>query len=143
MELDWFAGDAADDSEHFTAQAFFAYQLRERGLSLGELAIAPRTLITFQRFLYAHALHCTGAVESVDWARFNRHPLAGGRWCGEEVAIVLAPVCAPAAIMYLELLAAGGVQSVIAVGAAGSLQAYAPLGAAVLPTSAIREEGTS
>jgi uridine phosphorylase len=37
----------------------------------------------------------------------------------------------------------GGARSIVAVGSAGSLLEHAPLGAAVLPTSAIREEGTS
>lgn len=141
---DWLTGVAEDDAEHFTAQAMVNYTLASRGLTLAELHVAPRVVLAFQSYVYAHLVKQTDATESAAWGAINRQfPLARGRYDDQDVSIVLAPVGAPAATMFLEVLAIGGARSVVAVGSAGSLQEFAPLGAAVLPIRAVREEGTS
>lgn len=66
-----------------------------------------------------------------------------GAASGRPLTLVGPAVGAPVAAIVLELLAALGVERVIAVGACGSLQPDLPVGAAVLPTGARREEGTS
>ncbi|MGE0543146.1 MAG: nucleoside phosphorylase [Dehalococcoidia bacterium] len=143
--IDWLEDVAEDDEEHFTAHAFLNYQLQARGLTLADLDVGPRLVVTFQPFIYAHLLRLTGASESEAWKklRSDRPPLARGRFRDTDVAVIRFPVGAPAAIASLEEMVIGGARSIVAVGSAGSLQEYAPLGAAVLPTSAIREEGTS
>lgn len=143
--IDWLAGVAEDEEEHFTARAFLNYQLGVRGVTLADLHVEPRVVITFQPFIYAHLVRVTGASESETWKKVlaDRLPLSRGRFRDTDVTVALFPVGAPAAVTFLEQLAIGGARSIVAVGSAGSLQEYAPLGAAVLPTSAIREEGTS
>lgn len=143
--IDWLSDVEEDDEEHFTAQAFLNYQLHVRGLTLADLRVEPRVVVAFQPFIYAHLVRLAGASESEAWKKLvaDRMPLAHGRFAERDLSIALLPVGAPAAVTFLEQLAIGGARSLVAVGAAGSLQEYAPLGAAVLPTSAIREEGTS
>jgi uridine phosphorylase len=141
---DWLAGVEENDEEHFTAQALLNYQLNARGLTLDDLRVQPRLLITFQPHIYRHALAVTSAAENEHWNRLHNHLLlAHGRYRDTPVSIARLPVGAPAAVMTLESLVIGGARAAIAVGSAGSLQEEAPLGAAVLPTAAIREEGTS
>lgn len=141
---DWLAGVDENDEEHFTAQALLNYQLGARGLTPDDLRVEPRLLITFQSHIYRHALAATGAAENQHWNRLHNYLfLAHGRYREMPVSIARVPVGAPAAVITLESLIIGGARAAIAVGSAGSLQEYAPLGAAVLPTAAIREEGTS
>jgi uridine phosphorylase len=62
---------------------------------------------------------------------------------GRPFAVVGPAVGAPVAAIVLELLAVLGAARVVAVGACGSLQPDLSIGATILPTAAIREEGTS
>lgn len=141
--MDWLTDVVEDDAEHFTAAAFLTYQLSARGLTLAELGVAPTVIVAFQPYIYQHLVDQCGATESPAWSKLNRFPLASGAYAGQPLSVAQLPVGAPAAVMYLETLAIGGARSVIAVGAAGSLSAAAPIASAILPTSAIREEGTS
>lgn len=59
------------------------------------------------------------------------------------MSVILLPVGAPWAIFLCEQMIAVGARAIIAAGAAGSLREHAPVGSLVVPTSAIREEGTS
>jgi uridine phosphorylase len=141
--MNWLIDDPEDAEEHFTAQAFLHYQLGSRGLTLPDLHIRPHVIATFQPFIYAHVVRLCGAEETNRSGLLNQIELARGRYAERDVTVIRLPVGAPAAVTFLEVLAAAGASNVIAVGAAGSLQEYAPVGAAVLPTSALREEGTS
>jgi uridine phosphorylase len=142
--MDWLAGVSDADEEHFTAQAFLNYQLGSRGMTPADLHVGPRVVATFQRFIYAELVRAAGATPCEPWNRISdRLPLAHGRFRDTDVTVVQLPIGAPAAVTQLEHLIVGGARSLVALGAAGSLQEYAPLGSAVLPTGAIREEGTS
>ena len=141
--MNWLEDLPENAEEHFTAQASLTYQLDARGLTLADLEVQPRAVLTFQPFIYRHLLRVTGAREVERWHDLHRYPKAVGAIAGRDVSVVLLPIGAPAAVLHLEMLKIGGLQAAVAVGAAGSLQEYAPVGAAVLPTEAIREEGTS
>jgi uridine phosphorylase len=141
--MDWLSDVPEDDAEHWTAQAFVNYALQSRGLPVDALGVRPAVVVAFQPYVYRALALATEAEEEAAWGTINRLPLAHGHRNGRDLSIAYLPVGAPAAVMYMEALAVGGARTVIAVGAAGSLQEYAPIGAAVLPTSAIREEGTS
>ena len=141
--MNWLSDDPEDAAEHFTAQAFLHYQLASRGLTLPDLQIRPHVVATFQPFIYAHLVRLCGAEATDRAGLLNQIELARGRQREREVTVIRLPVGAPAAVTFLEVLATAGARNVVAVGAAGSLQERAPVGAAVLPTSAIREEGTS
>lgn len=83
----------------------------------------------------------SGAARSEQW-----WPGAGGREVfvvDDDATIVTLPVGAAAACMIAEELIACGARSIVVVGAAGSLQHDLPIGSVVVPTRAVREEGTS
>ncbi|WP_394160578.1 nucleoside phosphorylase [Galactobacter valiniphilus] len=61
---------------------------------------------------------------------------------GEKVAIVLAPLGAPAAVQNLEFGLNLGVKHVVAVGSCGALHSHEE-NAMLVPTRALRDEGTS
>ncbi|HLY31664.1 MAG TPA: hypothetical protein VKQ36_11585, partial [Ktedonobacterales bacterium] len=76
----------------------------------------------------------------------KRHPLLTleiGHVGAKPVVVTRLRVGAPAAVTDLEELMALGVRDVLVVGVAGSLQQRLPIGSLVIPTGAIREEGTS
>jgi uridine phosphorylase len=62
---------------------------------------------------------------------------------GQPLAVARLPAGAPSAVLALEAAIARGVQSVLIVGSAGSLQPDLPMGSVVIVTDAVREEGTS
>lgn len=141
--MNWLTDTAEDDAEHFTAEAFLNYQLESRGIPRAALGVQSTVVVAFQPYIYQRLVEQSGAVESLPWGKLNHFPLASGAYQGHPLAVAQLPVGAPAAVMYLETLATGGAHTVIAVGAAGSLSEAAPIGSAILPTSALREEGTS
>lgn len=61
---------------------------------------------------------------------------------GQKIAIAQAPLGAPAAVMILEGLIAGGVRQVLSVGSCGVLTTLTE-NTFLVPTAALRDEGTS
>lgn len=61
----------------------------------------------------------------------------------DGITVATLPVGAAAAVMLVEEMIACGMEVLIVTGAAGSLQPEAPIGSIIVPTAAIREEGTS
>jgi uridine phosphorylase len=131
------------DEVHFTAGAFLHYYLTSRGLSQSDLAANPVVLAAFQPALHRTLVALTGAKPATHWLEPRRFPLAHGTAGGQPVSVILLPVGAPWAVMICEELIEIGAKTIIAAGAAGSLQDTAPVGSLVVPTRAIREEGTS
>ncbi len=144
------------DPAHITAAAFIEYYLKLQGLTLDEAKLPPLALASFQRRTYDALAEATNAAETDETGR--RHPLlplalgrvgakgepgAAGAQEGTPVVVTRLRVGAPAAVTDLEELAALGVRDILVVGVAGSLQPGLPIGALVIPTGAIREEGTS
>lgn len=88
-------------------------------------------------------------ARSVGWEQIDTmnmvtvsYPIHVVRRAGREVAVVEAPIGAPAAVMVAEYLASAGVRIAVAVGSCGAL---VPMdeGAFLLPVRALRDEGTS
>ena len=106
--MHWLDGAAEDDAEHFTAHAFLNYALGSRGLTFADLAVRSTVVATFQPYLYTHLVMATKAEEAEAWGQLHRFPLAHGAYQGHDISIASMPVGAPPAVMYLEMLAAGG-----------------------------------
>jgi len=124
-----------------TPERMVAEYCRIGGITIEQLGIKPVLVATFFPQLTAALAQRSGATRSP-------HQLPGGFDRGLHVldgAVSLAtlPMGAPAAVMAAEELIACGVTTLLAIGAAGSLQPDLPIGSAVLPTTALREEGTS
>lgn len=80
-------------------------------------------------------------IDTVDMVTAS-YPIHLAERDGRQVAIVEAPVGAPAAVMVAEYLAQRGVRTAIAVGSCGALREFAD-GRFLVPTRALRDEGTS
>ncbi len=134
--------DLASD-EHITASASLHYFLTSRGLTIEDLRVHPVVLAAFQPALHRQLIRLTGSTPATHWIDPARVPLAHGEAEGRPVSVVLLPIGAPWTVAVCEQLIAGGANTIIATGAAGSLTDTAPIGAFVVPEHAIREEGTS
>ncbi len=71
------------------------------------------------------------------------HPIFVVDVDGVDVAVTNPPVGAPAAAFSLEVMIASGVTRIIGCGAAGIVRNGFDIGHVIVPTSAIRDEGTS
>ena len=75
--------------------------------------------------------------------RFPSMTCCSGVADGKKVSVIGTPLGAPQAALVLERLIAMGADRVLAFGCCGSLQPHVEVGALVIPTSALSEEGTS
>lgn len=73
----------------------------------------------------------------------GEHPVYEAELEGRRFALTLPGLCAPFAAAFLEELIARGCRKFIAFGTCGVLDRDIPRGHVVVPTSAIRDEGTS
>jgi uridine phosphorylase len=71
------------------------------------------------------------------------HPIYGWTHAGQEMAVVHPGLGAPLAALVLEELVASGCQAFVACGGAGVLRKDIAAGHLIVPTSAVRDEGTS
>ena len=86
----------------------------------------------------------TGAIEIGHLAsEMGRHPVLEVEWAGTRVGLALGGVGAPLAAGWLEELIAMGARRVVVAGGAGALVPSLTLGHVVVPTAAVRDEGTS
>lgn len=129
--------------EHFSAQAAITYFLSSRGLSMADLFCHPVVIGAFQPYLHRTLHRLVNAETAPHWTEPERAPLAHGSVNGSPVSLIMLPVGAPWTTLLCEQLIAVGARTIIAVGAAGSLDERAPIGSLVVPTGALREEGTS
>lgn len=126
---------------HLTPERIVAYNLESAGIAPEEIAVRPVLVATFFPDLTAFLAERHGGRKWGQW------PASGpGRELYDldsNVCLATFPIGAPAATAFLEELVALGAEALLIVGAAGSLQPDLPIGSVTLPTSAIREEGTS
>jgi uridine phosphorylase len=76
-------------------------------------------------------------------SEIGRHPVYEIDFEGKRLAIFHPGVGAPLAVAFLEEMIALGCRKFIACGGAGVLDSSVAMGHAIVPTSAIRDEGTS
>lgn len=134
-------GDDAD-SEHFTPHAAIVHALSLHGRTLEESRLPNILLATFHTSIYRDLVKETSA-EQAPQTPPTVMTVAQGKVGETPVAVRKLGVGAPAAIATLEELIALGVHDILVVGTGGSLQPTLPIGSVILPTGAIREEGTS
>jgi uridine phosphorylase len=113
---------------------------RRHGVTVDELRLEPVLVATFFPDLTDELVERSGAAPTVF---ADRRSPAGMVYRADGFCISTMPIGAPAAVMFAEQWLAAGVETLLIVGAAGSLQPRLPVGALMLPTEAIREEGTS
>lgn len=72
----------------------------------------------------------------------KRYPIYITNYKGEDIVFCQAPVGAPAAVQVLDWLIGYGVREIISAGSCGALEAF-PEGTFLVPSKALRDEGTS
>ncbi|MEX2227066.1 MAG: nucleoside phosphorylase [Dehalococcoidia bacterium] len=110
-----------------------------QGVTKDDLGIKPVVLGTFSSRLTRYLAEVAGATRLDRWSDWKDDAFA----LGDALSIVTFPIGAPVSVAMLEEMYVCGMRTLITTGAAGSLQATAPVGTVVVPASAIREEGTS
>jgi len=110
-----------------------------QGCTIADLGLAPVVLGTFSSRLTRYLAEVAGAERMDRWSGWKDDAYA----TGGALSIVTFPIGAPVSVAMLEEMRVCGMRTLITTGAAGSLQPHAPIGTIVVPTSAIREEGTS
>ncbi|MGI5951388.1 MAG: nucleoside phosphorylase [Brooklawnia sp.] len=115
-----------------------AEQLPQTGAQLPARAVLAILGDGVARHAAAEQLPQIGAVDLVTAS----YPIHLAERDGHQVAIVEAPIGAPAAVMVAEYLAARGVRIAVAVGSCGALRDFSE-GTFLVPTRALRDEGTS
>ena len=134
--------DDEADAEHFTPRAFVEYALSLHGRTLDEARLPSTLIATFHASVYRDLVAATNAEQAPQTPQ-EVMTVAQGKIGEQKVALRKLGVGAPAAVAVLEELVALGVRDILVVGTAGSLQPGLPIGSFIVPTGAIREEGTS
>lgn len=112
----------------------------------GDLNVPERVVLCF----FYDVLAARGADPESGWTEIGARDLENGPrtiWQvgeGDDAVAVLNPgTGAPTSVTMLEVVIAAGARTVVAVGGAGALVDELALGQVVVPTEAIRDEGTS
>lgn len=130
-------------SEHLSADMAVEFWASQRGVSVERVGIAPTVVGSWDLGTIKSLATTTGASASPSWWWGPRFPLYNGELGGKRVSFINLPVGAPATVMVMEELIACGARVFLGLGLAGSIQPEAPVGTCFIPTSCIREEGTS
>ena len=106
-----------------------------------EEAVSPRVILTFTLPDFRFLCRLANAAGSPRY--LWDCPVQEGTWMGQAITVVAPAIGAPYAAVVLEKLIALGATMALALGWCGSLHAQAPIGAVILPETAISGDGTS
>lgn len=134
---------ASADEAHFTPQMTLRHYTTRHGISIEDIGVAPIVVISWGRSVIEELANAIGAGPAAHWLYNDRNLLYTGQVEEQPVCFLQAPVGAPGTILMMEEMIACGARTFIGLGWAGSLQPSAPIGAMLIPTQCIREEGTS
>jgi len=142
---DWFTAPKGEtDEAHLTPGAMLAYRLQRLGMTVETHIVHPTVLLTFQTHIADHLVHETHARPAGEgFSTQTIAPFWNGTLGGAPISIQRLAIGAPMAVSACELLIEAGARTLIVAGIAGSLTPDLPIGGIVIPTSALREEGTS
>lgn len=129
-----------DGEPHLAPARAIDFFLQEQGLNREDFPLKPTVIGTFNRQLSAFLAERSGAVlaeQSLPACWREVYTSERG------VSIVTLTIGAPAAVTAVEEMLPFGLTHLLIVAASGGLQPSLPIGSAILPERAIREEGTS
>ena len=129
--------------ERVNAKAYISYYTSQRGITIADLGVAPTVVISWHRKIAESLAEINRLQLSKHWIYGELMPLYNGKVSGQQVSIIRLSGGAPATVMVMEEMIACGARTFIGLGLTGSLQPKAPVGTYIIPTSCIREEGTS
>jgi uridine phosphorylase len=128
--------------ERFTAEMFISYYVAQHGIAVEDIGVAPVCVLFWSREVLGALSDRLGAKPSEHWM-YRNNPLYCASAEGHPVSLLDAPAGAPATVAMMEEMVACGARVFLGAGGAGSLQPHAPVGTILIPTTCIREEGTS
>lgn len=132
-----------DDSPRITPQMSVDHFARVRNIRLEDVGVAPVVVISWGGGVVDALAKALDGRKPEHWFYGERMLFYTAQVSGRPVSLFQAPVGAPGTVMVMEELIASGAHTFIGLGWAGSLQPSAPVGAFLIPTSGVREEGTS
>jgi uridine phosphorylase len=129
-----------DGEPHLPPARVIDLFLEGEGIGREEFPLKPIVIATFNRRLSAFLAERAGA-QRVD----HRLPATWRELFASDkgLSIVTLSIGAPAAVAAVEEMIPFGLTHLLVVAASGGLQPSLPIGSAILPETAIREEGTS
>lgn len=107
--------------------------------ALPELAVA----CFFQDVVDEIVRHHKLVPRAIQRSEMGEHPIYEMPYRGRPLAVFHPGTCAPMAAGLFEGIIAHGAKAVVACGGAGAVDPDLPLGHVIVPTAAIRDEGTS
>ena len=131
-----------DNESLFSPKEVVRHLCENQGARAEDLALDPSCIITFLPDDHYSLVKRTGATPVEAWTKAFRN-VCRGTVEGRPLVLANSAFGAANAVMLLEELAAYGVLQVLALGYCGSLQEGIHIGDLIMPTDAIREEGTS
>jgi uridine phosphorylase len=138
-----FLSEGVDDREVFTPSRFVQYITERRELRVEDFGVNEIVLLLYSGRVQDQLIKETDAEAAVNWLYAESRPLYNFNTNERKVSMFRPFAGASAVVMYMEELIACGARTFIFYGSAGSLQRHVPIGHFVIPTSALREEGTS
>jgi len=130
-------------TEHLSAGTAVEVLARRRGVTVEQIGVASIVVGSWDPNTVKSLAESAGAELSDSWWWGPRFPLYNTQVNGKRISFVNFPTGAPATVMVMEELIACGTRTFLGLGLAGSIQPEAPVGTCFIPTSCIREEGTS
>ena len=126
-----------------TAEKSVEYFTKLRGITIEDLNVGEIVVVSWTPSVVQRLAEQAGALPSEHWPRQDRHPLFTGEMHGVRVSFAQVVIGAPETVAQMERMIVCGARVILGLGWAGSLTPRAPIGSVIVPTTAIREEGTS
>ena len=126
-----------------TAEKYIEYYTKLRGITPDDMGVGYVAVVSWAPGPIKRMAQEVGAQPSKHWPTQKRYPLYTGEMEGVRVSFVHLTVGAPVTVAQMEQMIACGTRVFLGLGWAGSLNPIAPVGSLVVPTTCIREEGTS
>jgi len=127
-------------NERFTAKMYMDYVVSQRGITIGDLNVAPVVILSWSQKIIRSMAEATKAELSQHWLDIEQYPLYTEN---KKASFAHVPTGASATVAMMEELIACGAKTFVGLGFAGSLQPTASIGTCLIPTACIHEEGTS
>jgi uridine phosphorylase len=137
--------DDDHDSEFILTPGIFLKEfLAPLGVQPDRLSLPQKAALAFHPEGLEQLVNLSNAKPIGDWAfPIIESSLCKGIYHGQEVLVSKIPPSAPNAVAFVECLICLGMTQVIVAGCAGSIHPEAKAGSIVIPTWAVRGEGTS
>lgn len=129
--------------ERFTPRMYIDYYTKRHGFAVKDIGVAPVVVISWSPTVVQGFAEITGAQPTQHWPYYKTYLFFTGQVGGQQISFAQTPIGAPATVTMMEEMIACGAQLFLGLGWAGSLQPSAKVGTFLIPTSCVREEGTS